>query len=146
MKSRGWEDNRRALFTIHFNMWTVSSDVSRSFRKFRSFFLVPRNTQKSKNVIASIRCHGNSDVNKRWIITNFHLYIVQLWQIFADIFVNADVVNAQSGEVYSLKNPVETPFNAEESSKLISRLHFGIKYVTLMACKLVKGMSFYVSW
>ena len=28
MKSRGWEDNRHALFTIHFNMWRVSSDVS----------------------------------------------------------------------------------------------------------------------
>ena len=27
-RSHGWEDNRRALFTIHINMWTVSLDVS----------------------------------------------------------------------------------------------------------------------
>ena len=27
-RSHGWEDNRRALFTIHINMWTVSSDDS----------------------------------------------------------------------------------------------------------------------
>ena len=32
-----------------------------------------------KNVIASLCCHGNSDVNKTWIIKNFHLNIVQLW-------------------------------------------------------------------
>ena len=28
MKSRGWEDNRRALLQYIFNMWTVSSEVS----------------------------------------------------------------------------------------------------------------------
>ena len=27
-RSHGWEDNRRALFRIYNNMWTVSSDVS----------------------------------------------------------------------------------------------------------------------
>ena len=27
-RSHGWQDNRRALFTIHINMWTVSSDDS----------------------------------------------------------------------------------------------------------------------
>ena len=26
-RSHGWEDNRRALFTIYINMWTVSLDV-----------------------------------------------------------------------------------------------------------------------
>ena len=33
-----------------------------------------------ENVMVSLRCHGNSDVNKTWIMTNFHLtmYIVQL--------------------------------------------------------------------
>ena len=46
--------------------------------------------------MASSCCRGNSDVNKTWIITNFHLYAVQL---FGVIFVNADVVNAQSEEV-----------------------------------------------
>ena len=32
-----------------------------------------------KNVIVLLCCLGNSDVNKTWIITNFHLYTVQLW-------------------------------------------------------------------
>ena len=32
-----------------------------------------------KNVMASLCCHGNSDVNKTWIITDFHLYTEQLW-------------------------------------------------------------------
>ena len=27
-RSHGWEDNRRALFTIYINMWTVRLDVS----------------------------------------------------------------------------------------------------------------------
>ena len=45
----------------------------------------------------SLCCHGSSDVNKTLIISNFHLYIVQLWYSFSDIFVNADLVNAQSG-------------------------------------------------
>ena len=49
--------------------------------------------------MASLCCHGNSDVNKTWIITNFRLNTVQLWQLFGVIFVNANVVNAQSEEV-----------------------------------------------
>ena len=49
--------------------------------------------------MTSLCCHDNSDVNKTWIITNFHLYTVRLWQLLGVIFVNADVVNAQSEEV-----------------------------------------------
>ena len=48
-------------------------------------------------------------IRKTWIVTNFYVYIVQVWSPFSDIFVNVDVVNAQSGEVYSLKYPVEPP-------------------------------------
>ena len=32
-----------------------------------------------KHVMASFRCHGDSDCNKTQIIRNFHLYIIQLW-------------------------------------------------------------------
>ena len=32
-----------------------------------------------KNVMASLRCYGDSDYNKTQIIRNFHLYIIQLW-------------------------------------------------------------------
>ena len=53
--------------------------------------------------------HGSSDVNKTLIRSNFHPFIVQLWYSFSDIFVNADVVNAQSGRGGILpKNPVES--------------------------------------
>ena len=55
---------------------------------------------------------------KTWIVTNFHLYIVQMWFSFSDIFVNVDVVNAQSGEVYSLKNPVEPPYGAARETRV----------------------------
>ena len=41
-------------------------------------------------------------IYKTWIVTHFYVYIVQMWSPFSDIFVSADVVNAQSGEVYSL--------------------------------------------
>ena len=57
---------------------------------------------------------------------------------FCRYFGNADVVNAQSGEVYSLKNPVEAPFNVEES--------YTSGLSILNARKLIKGVSFYVSW
>ena len=35
---------------------------------------------------------------KTWIVTNFYVYIVQMWSPFSDIFIIADVVNAQSGK------------------------------------------------
>ena len=38
-----------------------------------------------KNVMASVGCHGNSDVNKTWIITDFHIYTEQLWSHLNDI-------------------------------------------------------------
>ena len=41
--------------------------------------------------------------------------------MFSDICVNADVVNAQSGEVCSLKSPVEPPYpiTTEIATRLI---------------------------
>ena len=44
-----------------------------------------------KKVIASFRCYDNSDVVATPIMTNFHLYLIQvLWQFFQD-FVYGDV-------------------------------------------------------
>ena len=57
-----------------------------------------------KEVIASFRCYDNSDV-----IINFHLYLIQLWWQFFQIFVYGDLVYAQSWEVSTQKNPVEPP-------------------------------------
>ena len=59
--------------------------------------------------MASLNYYGNCDVNRTWTVTNFRLYTIQLWSRFFDIFVDADVVHAESGEVYSVKNPVEPP-------------------------------------
>ena len=52
-----------------------------------------------------LHCHGDSDRNKTRNIRNFHLYIMQ----FFHILTHAEVVNAQTWEVYPLKNPDEPP-------------------------------------
>ena len=43
------------------------------------------------------------------IITNFHLYLIQLWCQFFQIFAYGDVVYAQTWEVLTLKNYIEPP-------------------------------------
>ena len=61
-----------------------------------------------KWVMASFLCYDNSDVNATLIITHFHLYLIQLlWQFF-QIFVYDDAVYAQTWEVFTLKNCIET--------------------------------------
>ena len=54
--------------------------------------------------MASFRCYDNSDVIVTLIITNFLLYLIQLWCQFFQIFVYGDVVYAQTWEVLTLKN------------------------------------------
>ena len=56
-----------------------------------------------KQVIASFRCYDNSDVIATLIITNYHLYLIQLWWPFFQIFVYGGVVYAQTWEVLTLK-------------------------------------------
>ena len=43
--------------------------------------------------MASFRCYDNSDAIAIPIITNFHLYLRQLWWQFFKMFVYGDVVN-----------------------------------------------------
>ena len=59
--------------------------------------------------MASFRCYDNSDVIATLIITNFHLYLIQLWCQFFQILVYGDAVYAQSWEVLTLKNYIEPP-------------------------------------
>ena len=60
--------------------------------------------------MASFRCYDNSDVIATLIMTNFHLYLIQLWWQFFQMFVYGDVlVYAQTWQVLSLKNCIE-PF------------------------------------
>ena len=42
--------------------------------------------------MTSFRCYDNSDVIATLIITNFHLYLIQLWWQFFQMFVYGDVV------------------------------------------------------
>ena len=41
--------------------------------------------------MASLRCHGNSDVNETWMTTNSDLYIIQLLH-----FADANEINIQT--------------------------------------------------
>ena len=75
---------------------------------FEELFPVPRYIAASKE-IASFRCYDNSDVVATLIITNVHLYLIQLWWQFFQIFVYGDVVYAQTWEVLTLENCIEPP-------------------------------------
>ena len=59
--------------------------------------------------MASFRCYDNSDVIATLIITNFHLYLIQLWCQFFQIFVYGDVVYAPAWEILNLENYIEPP-------------------------------------
>ena len=67
-----------------------TSSLKRFVKKLLVLLEIKR---KVKNLMASLRCHGNSDVNKTWIITddkftNFHLYLVQLVKPLAEILIS----------------------------------------------------------
>ena len=51
--------------------------------------------------MASFRCYDNSDVIATLIMTNFHLYLIQLWWQFFQMFVYGDIVYAQTQTVSS---------------------------------------------
>ena len=57
--------------------------------------------------MASFCCYDNSDVIATLIMTNFHLYLIQLWWQFFQMFVYGDVVYAQTWQVLTLKNCIE---------------------------------------
>ena len=54
--------------------------------------------------MASFRCYNNSDVIATLITTNFHLYLIQLWWQFFQMFVYGDIVYAQTWQLLTLKN------------------------------------------
>ena len=53
--------------------------------------------------MASFRCYDNSDVIATLITTNFHLYLIQLWWQFFQMFVYGDIVYAQTWQVLDCK-------------------------------------------
>ena len=59
--------------------------------------------------MTSFHCYDNSDVIATLVITNFHLYLMQLWWQFFQVFVYGDVPRAQTLEVLTLKNSIAPP-------------------------------------
>ena len=69
--------------------------------------------------MASFRCYSNSDVIATLITTNFHLYLIQLWWQFFQMFVYGDVVYAQTWQVLTLKNCIE-PFSYASTAYVVA--------------------------
>ena len=70
--------------------------------------------------MASFRCYGNSDVIATLITTVFHLYLIQLWWQFFQMFVYGDVVYAQTWQVgLTLKNCIE-PFSYASTAYVVA--------------------------
>ena len=67
-----------------------------------------KHKDKIKSVIASLRCHGDSDCIKTQIKKFSSLYNTVV-VTFPHISTHADVVNAQTWEVYPPKNPAQPP-------------------------------------
>ena len=72
-------------------------------------FPVPRNSSVSKIGNSVISLLLQLDVIATLIITNFHLYLIQLWWQFFQNFVYGDVDYPQTWEVLALKNCIEPP-------------------------------------
>ena len=51
---------------------------------------------KVKSVVTSLRYYDNCDVNITPVITNFDLYLIQLWLLLLGSIVNDDVVYSQT--------------------------------------------------
>ena len=53
------------------------------------------------------------------IITNFHLYLIQLWWRFNQFFFLRDIVYAQTWEVLTMKNRIEPPYTESPSQPFL---------------------------
>ena len=69
--------------------------------------------------MASFRCYDNFDIIATLITTNFHLYLIQLWWQFFQMFVYGDVVYAQTWQVLTLKNCIE-PFSYASTAYVVA--------------------------
>ena len=70
--------------------------------------------------MASFRCsYNNSDVIATLITTNCHLNLIHLWWQLFQMFVNGDVVYAQTWQVLTLKNCME-PFSYASTAYLVA--------------------------
>ena len=103
-------------------------------------FPVPRNTAANKiGKSVSFRCYDNSDVIVTVIITNFHLYLIQRWRQSFQIFVNSDVVYAQTRDVLTLKNSMESPKFPSPASHENSWPQWSAVYANLIKSRCTLG-------
>ena len=122
-----------ALIDFYSNVTNIKAAVegASSLERFWEKHLpVPRNTSKICNDVISA-CYENSNVNETLIITNFYLNTAVLL-IFFKIFVNGDVVNAQTRGVLSLKNPIKpsvwTVYRSIMTQSFISHVFFSFDF------------------
>ena len=69
--------------------------------------------------MALFRCYDNSNVIATLIASNFHLYLIQLWCQFFQMFLYGDVVYAQTWQVLTLKNCIE-PFSYARTAYVVA--------------------------
>ena len=86
--------------------------------------------------MASFRCYDNSDVVATLITTNFHLYLIQLWWQFLQMFVYGDVVYAQTWHVLTLKNCIE-PFSYASTAYVVASALVSV----LLFCKNLSNLQ-----
>ena len=104
-----WLLEKRAPPPKYFIFFVDNKKLTLLYNSFLAISSDLENLKLKKKSIErfSFRFHDNSDVIVTSIITNFHLYLIQLWCSFLQIFVDGDVVNAQTWEILPLKNPIE---------------------------------------
>ena len=90
--------------------------------------------------MASFRCYDNSDVIATLITTNFHLYLIQLWWQFFQMFVYGDVVYAQTWQVLTLKNCIE-PFSYASTAYVVASALISVR-LFWASCKNFLGKWF----
>ena len=68
-----------ALFSSFICTCTTSKRYKFASKRTLDYFPKKYPVYANITIMASLRCHGDSDCNKTQIIRNFHLYIIQLW-------------------------------------------------------------------
>ena len=76
--------------------------------------------------MASFRCYDNSNVIASLIASKFHLYLIQRWCQFFQMFVYGDVVYAQTWQVLTLKNCIE-PFSYARTAYVVASALFSVR-------------------
>ena len=91
--------------------------------------------------MASFHCYDNSHVIATLIITNFNLYLIQLWSQFFQMFLYGDVVYAQTWQLLTVKNCIELLHMPVRPGMLLHRM--ALVFVRLFCKTLGKLQEFF---